>query len=193
MGAAPISASGVLTPSGEPASPWNLAGLSAETPDCNLQSPRFVLGQLFLFACVLATLSIAGILFVLFGPVPVKRSVTMVPRMSIPVQLAPMPSLSSQLAPADPLFAPQPVFTAPQPFEPAPAVAVAVAPPAPVAVRKPMGAKVQPLPRKRAAKGTASPFAPVVRSGQRQVREEDAVTNPVPLFDSEEMTRVDDV
>lgn len=152
-----------------------------------MQLQWFVLGQIFLFACVLATLSIAGIFFVLFGPVPVKKSVTMVPRMSIPVQLAPMPSLATQLAPADPLFAPQPVFTAPEPVR-------AVATPQPVAaVRKPMGAKVQPLPRKRAAKGTASPFAPVVRSGQRQIREEDAATNPVRLFDSEEMTRVDDV
>jgi hypothetical protein len=164
--------------------------LAAESADCILQIQSSVLGQIFLFACVIATLSIAGIFFVLFGPVPVKRSVTMVPRMSIPVQLAPMPSLASQLAPADPLFAPQPVFTPPAPLEPVPAVAVA--PPEPVAaVRKPKGAKVQPLPRKRAAKGTASPFAPVVRSGQRQVRDEDAVTNPVPLFDDEEMTRVD--
>ncbi len=180
------------TPSGVQTSLCDLAGLSADRTDYKLQFTDSVLGQIFLFACVLATLSIAGIFFVLFGPLPAKRSVAMMPRVSIPVHTAPMPSLAGHLAPAETLFAPQPVFT--PPVEAIAPVAVAAAPPVPV--RRPKGAKVQPLPRKRAAIGTDSPFAPVVRSAQRQVREEDAVTNPVPVFESDdisdEMTRVDD-
>ena len=164
-----------------------------------------MLGQLFLVACVLATLSIAAILFILFGPVPVKSRVTVVPRLSMPVATSPLPSLAAQLAPArDQYFEPSfgsTIQGAPPPYAAAPSHASATPPPLPIAatppptpIRKPKGAKVQPMPRKRAAKGTDSPFAPVVRSGYRQMREEDVRTNPVRrvMFESEEFTTVDE-
>jgi hypothetical protein len=174
-----------------------------------------VLGQLFLVACVLATLGIAAIFFILFGPVPVKRSVIVVPRLSRPVSTTPLPSLAAQLAPAreqhfTPSFA-STIQGAPPPFAAAPTYAApsATPPPLPIAatpppipIRKPKGAKVQPMPRKRVAKGTDSPFAPVVRHRvreedvrqHRQMREEELRTNPVRRvqFESEEFTTVDE-
>ncbi|HEY5951595.1 MAG TPA: hypothetical protein VIV40_39145 [Kofleriaceae bacterium] len=157
-----------------------------------------MLGQLFLLTCVAASLSIAGILFVLFGPVPVKRSVTVVPRLSAPPLAPATPSLAAQLAPSrEQHFTP----AFPVPFQ----NTLPSAPPvAPAPARKPKGQKVQPMQRKRVARGTESPFAPVVR--HRNFREEDAATNPVPLvsqptgsswggdseFNSEEFTTIDD-
>jgi len=161
-----------------------------------------VLAQLFLLACVGAALSVAGILFVLFGPVPVKKRVTVVPRLAAPT-VAPamaMPSLVAQLAPAreqhfTPTFAVEqaPMVDFEPPTLPTPAAPVAV---------KPKGQKVQPLPKKRSAKGTGSPapFAPVVRQREhreerpRHYREEEVRTNPVRRvsFESGEMTTVDD-
>lgn len=157
-----------------------------------------MLGQLFLLACVAATLSIAAIFFVLYGPVPVKKRVMVVPRLPT-FAVTPAPTLVAQLAPAS---APQ--FTPAQPLAPPPVPSRAASPmPLPAAatpeslpvvaapVRKPKGAKVQPLPRKRAAKGTESPspFAPVVR---HRPREEDVATNPVSTFDADELTTVDE-
>lgn len=161
-----------------------------------------MLGQLFLLACVAATLSIAAIFFVLYGPVPVKKRVMVVPRLPT-LPATPAPTLVAQLAPAR-----EQLFTPPQPIAPSaspraaspmplpaadtptsfPAIA-AVPPPSPV--RKPKGAKVQPLPRKRSARGTdsPSPFAPVVR---HRPREEDIATNPVSTFDADELTTVDE-
>lgn len=148
-------------------------------------------------------LSIAAIFFILFGPVPIKRRVVVLPRMAAP-SLAPLPSLAAQLAPAreqhfTPSFgatiqgAPPPYAAAPThaPSPVPPPLPIAATPP-PVPMRKPKGAKVQPMPRKRAAKGTDSPFAPVVRS--RQAREEEMRTNPVPrvMFESEELTTIDE-
>jgi len=165
-----------------------------------------VLGQLFLLACVAAALSVVGIFFVLFGPVPVKRRVTIVPRLAVPLVAPAMPSLAAQLAPSR-----EQHFTPTFAVESAPVVdyepPTLQTPHAPVAV-KPKGQKVQPLPKKRAAKGTGSPapFAPVVRARQYQerrderedrrpyYREEEVQTNPVRRvsFDSGEMTTVDD-
>jgi hypothetical protein len=158
-----------------------------------------VLGQLFLFACVVAMLSVAGIFFVLYGPVPVKRRVTVVPRLSAsgvfvaPALPAPAaPSLVAQLATGDEFFTP------PRPVQVVAAPIPATAAPVP-SLHRPKGNKVQPLPKKRSAKGTESPnpFAPVVRSaGYRQMREEDVATNPIRLHDSDEFsedfTTVDD-
>lgn len=152
-----------------------------------------MLGQLFLFACLVAAAAVAGILFVLFGPVPVKKRVTVVARLSASIPLtrpAAVPTLVSQLASGSDEF-----FTPPRPVQVVAAVEdtiPATAAPVP-SLRKPKGGKVQPLPKKRAAKGTESPnpFAPVVRSGSRQVREEDVATNPVRLFDTGELTIVD--
>lgn len=161
-----------------------------------------MLGQLFLLACVAATLSIAAIFFVLYGPVPVKKRVMVVPRLPT-FGATPAPTLVAQLAPTTaPQFTPvQPIAPSPVPSRaaspmPLPAAAtpeslpvVAARPPSPV--RKPKGAKVQPLPRKRAARGTdsPSPFAPVVR---HRPREEDVATSPVSTFDADELTTVDE-
>jgi hypothetical protein len=180
-----------------------------------LQPPDAVLGQLFLFACGLALLSVAGILFILFGPLPVKRSVMIVPRLSRPLTPQPLPSLVAQLAPArqqhfTPSF-PTTIQGAPPPYAAAPvATASPIPPPLPIAATPPptppptprkAGAKVQPMPRKRVAKGTDSPFAPVVRHRVRDedvrrgaMRDEDLRTTPVRrvTFESEEFTTVDD-
>lgn len=173
---------GDRTPRGARGSSCDLGSLSADSADWNLQPHVLVLGQLFLLTCVAATLSIAGILFVVLGPVPVKRRVTILPRLSAPVATTAIPSLVAQLAPAH-----EQHFTPTQPVQTAP-VATAVAPP----TRK-KAAKVEPLPRKRSARGTnaPSPLAPVVRSGYRQMRDEDVATNPVRLFESEELTLID--
>ena len=148
----------------------DVAALQGACTDRDLQPGGGVLGHLFLLACVAAALSIAAIFFVLYGPVPVKRRVMVVPRLPV-LAAAPAPTLVAQLAPAR-----QQVFT--------PAAVTVVAPP-PTPLRKPMGAKVQPLPRKRSARGSEPPFAPVVR---RRPREEDVATNPVRIFDAEELT-----
>ena len=151
-----------------------------------------MLGQIFLFTCVVALASVAGILFVLFGPVPQKKKVTVVPRLPASVPFAaPAPSLVQQLARGGEEF-----FTPPQLAQleaPKLEVPTAHASPPPVPM-KPKGQKVQPLPKKRSARGTEapSPFAPVVRSAQRQMRDEDVQTNPVQLFDMEEFTAVDE-
>ena len=156
-----------------------------------MHSSAAVLGQFFLFTCVVALASVVGILFVLFGPVPQKKKVTVVPRLAAAVPFvtpAPAPTLVQQLSRAGDEF-----FTPPQPvrLEMEIATAHASPPPAPM---KPRGGKVQPLPKKRSARGTEapSPFAPVVRSAQRQMREEDVATNPVELFDMDEFTAVDE-
>jgi hypothetical protein len=176
-----------------------------------------VLGQLFLIACVLATLSVAAILVVLYGPVPVKKRVVVVPRLTARASVSVMPaapSLVAQLAPA-PEQSFSSVFTATIQGASPPAYAAAPAPssaksiktppplplpvantPPPVPMRKPAGAKVQPLAKSRSARGTGSPgpLAPVVRP--RQYREEDVVTDLVPRQDSfeetEELTVVED-
>lgn len=155
-----------------------------------MQPSAAVLGQLFFVVCIASMLGIAAILMILFGPVPQKKSVVIVPRLGghVPVAPAGPPSLVAQLAPArDQFFTPpQPLQHAPQTsFEPLPAAAAPVPSLTPPPKRK--AAKVQPAPRKRIAKGTDSPFAPVVRS--RPVpREEDLQTNPVPLFEAEVAT-----
>ena len=174
-----------------------------------MQSPSLVLGQLFLLVCLAAMLAVAGILLILFGPLPVRRRVAIVPRLgAAPLPVAPFavaPSFAAASLPAVGSSASlvsqlarggsDEFFTPPRPVqvvaheEPIPVTAAQVP-----SLRKPKGGKVQPLPKKRAAKGTESPapFAPVVRSAQRQLRdEEDMATSPVPTFDTSELTIVD--
>jgi hypothetical protein len=155
-----------------------------------------------MFACFVALAAIASILFVLFGPVPVKRRVMVVPRLSgalpqpVPASMAApiAPSLVAQLASAssgDEFFTPpRPVQVVPD-NQPIPATAAPVP-----SLRPARGGKVQPLAKKRSARGSEapSPFAPVVRSGYRQMRDEDVATSPVEritTFDSGEFTTVD--
>ena len=161
-----------------------------------MQPSSAVLGQLFFLVCMASMLGIAAILFILFGPVPQKKSVVIVPRLGGHVPVAPVaqPSLVAQLAPArDQFFTPpQPLQPAPQTsFEPLPAAAAPVPTLTPPKPPKPKAAKVQPAPRKRIAKGTDSPFAPVVRARPVQ-REDDLQTNPVPLFEAEVATLAND-
>lgn len=85
------------------------------------------------------------ILFVLFGPVPVKRKVTIVPRH----------------APPD-VFGAQPIIRASQ-LTPAAAAAVAIEP----VTFSPRGETPQPLPRSRSARGTSSPRHRVGTSSPR--------------------------
>ncbi len=93
-----------------------------------------MLGQLVLLVCIAAGMTASCILFVLFGPVPVKRKVTIVPRH----------------APPD-VFGAQPLI---RPSQLTPAVAA-------VAIEQvtfsPRGETPQPLPRSRSARGTSSP------------------------------------
>ncbi|HEY5920812.1 MAG TPA: hypothetical protein VIV11_04040 [Kofleriaceae bacterium] len=167
-----------------------------------------MLGQLFLVACGLAALSVAVIVFVVLGPVPVKRKVVIAPRLSVsgPVSTYPMPTLVAQLAPASQSFSQPYPSTFPATIQGAPPIVPArptpsarmnapeppplpiAETPSPVSMRKPKGQKVQPMPRKRAAKGTAapSPLAPVVRP--RSYYQDDAVTAQVRMFETEELT-----
>jgi hypothetical protein len=151
-----------------------------------------------MFACVVALAAVAGILFVLFGPVPVKRRVVIAPRLSAVMPLADRaaiaPSLVAQLASASPG---DEFFTPPRPLQVVPHDAIPATAAAVPSLRSPRGSnKVQPLAKKRSARGTEapSPFAPVVRSGYRQMRDEDIATSPVERiesFDSGEFTTVD--
>jgi hypothetical protein len=167
-----------------------------------------VLGQLFLVVCVLATLSVAAILLVLYGPVPVKRRVVVVPRLTARASVTAIPSLAAQLAPAadqsfssvfpatiqgasPPAYAAAPSST---PVKMPPPLPVVNTPPPVPMMRKPAGEKVQPLKKARSARGTGSPspLAPVVRS---RPPEEEVVTNQMPradFDDTEDLTVVED-
>ena len=93
-----------------------------------------MLGQLVLLVCIAAGMTASCILFVLFGPVPVKRKVTIVPRH----------------APPD-VFGAQPMI---RPSRLTPAVALEAA----TALEfSPRGESPEPLPRSRSARGTSSP------------------------------------
>ena len=150
-----------------------------------------------MFACVVALAAVGGILFVLFGPVPVKRRVVIAPRLAAAMPLADRavaPSLVAQLASVSPG---DEFFTPPRPLQVVPHDAIPATAAAVPSLRSPRsGNKVQPLAKKRSARGTEapSPFAPVVRSGYRQMRDEDIATSPVERiesFDSGEFTTVD--
>jgi len=92
-----------------------------------------VLGQLVLLVCIAAGMTASCILFVLFGPVPVKRKVTIVPRH----------------APPD-MFGAQPVI---RPSQLTPAGAVAIE----QVTFRPRGESPAALPRSRSARGTSAP------------------------------------
>ena len=94
---------------------------------------HFVVGQLVLLVCIAAGMTASCILFVLYGPVPVKRKVTIVPRHAPPDVFGAQPIIRpSQLTPA--AAAPAVSFT-------------------PV----PTGDRPAALPRTRSARGTSSP------------------------------------
>lgn len=141
-----------------------------------------MLASIVLLVCLAAIAVAAGIVFIVFGPVPVNRRVTMVSRIS-----APMPTAAGPIAmPGMPVFDPaQATFTpvadefsaerhavfaaepnpatafpaerhaaaALEPPAPPPRKARPLAPLAPAQLRRPRTAP-QPLPRVRSARGT---------------------------------------
>lgn len=103
-----------------------------------MQYDIFVLGSLVLVGCIAAIGGVVGILFVLYGPVPIKRKVTMVSRIQAPMPLAAMPVMFQP--------PPPPVTPVEAPVQPA---ATAVEPPAATAVEPPAPKKVVAPPRKK--------------------------------------------
>jgi hypothetical protein len=178
-----------------------------------LQYHRPVLATLVLFACFAAGCVVAAILFVLYGPVPVKRKVTMISR--IPIAAAPVvfeapvvgtpDMIPSVAAPAfappafaiDPAPAPAPVAaiapvvtdlaivsSQPSRGEPTRARRSSAPPPLPAAVRRPAG-EPPPLSRTRSARGTDT----TMPSGRTlDVRAHEPVSTS---FDTDERTYVD--
>jgi hypothetical protein len=139
-----------------------------------------VLGTLVLLAFVAALGAVGVIAFVLFGPVPVNRKVTIVSRIQ-PVAM-PRAALPIQLqAPIEVVFA-----AASPPPPPAPRRAAAVdSPIVPLALRRPRGDTPPPRPPQRMARGT--------QGRPRQDFDSVEVTAPqAPSFDVDEMTHVED-
>jgi len=118
-----------------------------------------VLSSIVLLLCLAASVAAAGILVVLFGPLPVRRRITMVSR------IQPMPMAAGPVAmPGMPIFDPsQATFTPahalpviPHPIAAAvepPRRAKPVAPIAPLQLRRPR-TMPSPLARTRSARGT---------------------------------------
>jgi hypothetical protein len=125
---------------------------------------------------------VAVIAFVLYGPVPVNRKVTIISRI-VPVPL-PRAALPIQLeAPIE--IVPAMMIAPPSP-PPTPRRAAAVdAPIAPLVLRRPRGDTPPPRPPQRMARGT--------QGRPRQTFDSIEVTAPqAPSFDVEEMTHLDD-
>lgn len=131
-----------------------------------------MLATIVLLLCLASAAIAAGILFVLFGPVPVNRRVTMVSRIQpvLPIAAGPiaMPGMQvfdpaqAHFTPAQALPATRPAYghaLAPDPADniepprPAPRKAKPLPPIAPVQLRRPRTAP-SPLPRTRSARGT---------------------------------------
>lgn len=108
-----------------------------------MQYLGIVVGQLVLLVCIAAGMTASCILFVLYGPVPVKRKVTIVPRH----------------APPD-VFGAQPVIR-PSQLTPAAAAPVSFTP-------VPTGQSPTRLPRNRSARGTSSPRHRVTQTDEAQ-------------------------
>jgi hypothetical protein len=147
-----------------------------------------MLGTIVLLACVAASGVVGCILFVVVGPVPVKRRVTMVSRIQplpLPVTAAPImieapvgyaPPIAPFEPPSDLQFTPPP----PPPRRRAHAVDGPVV--APRVIRRPRS-EPSPLPRTRAARGT-----------QGRSREFDSIEvthRESPTFDADDHTTVE--
>jgi hypothetical protein len=134
-----------------------------------------VLAQIILVLCFAAGMAASCIIFVLYGPVPVRRKVTIVPRLSPPDPFAqnraaaiislPVqpPSVQQQVAPGIAFRLPQESIAQPQTahaHEPRPARPKKSDPRpgtpdvAPLVLRRPRGESPAPLPRSRSARGT---------------------------------------
>jgi hypothetical protein len=160
-----------------------------------------VLGTLVLLLVVAALAVVVGIVFVLFGPVPINRKVVMVS----PIQAMPSAAASIMMAPIRAPAIPDATAWAPTPSQVAVAAAITpapIAPPVPAArprkitpvergavhiaaARAPRGETPPPLPRSRAARGT--------QGRPREIFESVEVTTQAPgrpqqSFDSVEVT-----
>jgi hypothetical protein len=123
-----------------------------------------VLAQIILVLCFAAGMAASCIIFVLYGPVPVRRKVTIVPRLAPPDPFAQNRAAAIISLPAQPpsvqqQVAPGIAFVLPQGSgsHAAPPVAHAashVAHVAPLVLRRPRGESPAPLPRNRSARGT---------------------------------------
>jgi hypothetical protein len=127
-----------------------------------------VLASILLLLCGGAAVTAGGILFVLFGPIPINRRVTMVSRMQpMPmaagsVAMAGMPifdpaqaSFSSSFNPAVSPSVP-PVSVAPVSVAIEPSAPRRAKPPAPIVHPRGPHSGLAPLPRTRSARGTGS-------------------------------------
>jgi len=140
-----------------------------------------VLGTLVLLAFLGAAGAVAVIAFVLYGPVPVNRKVTIVSR----IQPIPMPRAALPIQIEIPVE--MPVVAAPPPLPRAPSprmVAAVEAPIVPMNLRRPRS--LTPPPRTRMARGP--------EGRPRQAFDSLEVTAPTapPSFEVEEMTHLDD-
>lgn len=115
-------------------------------------APLFhVLGSLVLFGCAVAGCVAAGILFVLFGPVPVNRRVTMVSR------VRPMPAAADPILIDPAAFGAQPAFAVEPPPAPSPQpTAFAVEQPAFAAPTAPPIIRQDATPQRPAARSDAT-------------------------------------
>lgn len=157
-----------------------------------------MLGTLVLLMCLVAGVVAAGILFVVLGPVPVNRRVTMVSRIvPMPVAVGPvaMPGMpvfdpgQAQFTPARALpavqaYVAQPIAAAVELPPPPPVRKARPAPPiAPLHVRRPRTAPA-PLARDRAARGT--------ERSPRQSFDLDHTAKDAPVFELEDVTFLED-
>lgn len=181
-----------------------------------------MLASIVLVLCVAAIAVAAGIVFVVLGPVPVNRRVTMISRIS-----APMPTAVGPVAmPGMPVFDPAQATFSPladefsaerhAPFSVEPQVSSAfpaerhvaavepparkaIAPIAPAQLRRPRTAP-SPLPRSRSARGTeprnpALPerdTTPHMTTRARQAFEVEHTAQDIPMFDGDDFTLVED-
>ncbi len=138
-------------------------------PRSKIATSQTVIGTLVLLVCLAAGAVAAGIVFIVLGPIPVNRRVTMVSRIvPMPVAAGPvaMPGMpvfdptQAAFTPARPLpaipdpFA-QPFAAAIEPPRPPPRKAKPLPPIAPVQLRRPRTTPA-PLARTRSARGTES-------------------------------------
>jgi hypothetical protein len=180
-----------------------------------------VLGTLVLLLVVAASAVVAGIVFVLFGPVPINRKVVIVaPIQAMPTAAAPI-MMAPIRAPQAPAI-PDATAWAPTPSQVAVAAAITpapIAPPVPAArprkitpvergavniaaARPPRGETPPPLPRSRAARGTqgrpreifesVEVTAQAPRRPQQTFDSVEVTARQASSFDADEMTSLDE-
>jgi len=167
-----------------------------------------VLAQIILALCLAGGMAACCIIFVLYGPVPVRKKVTIVPRLAPPDPFAQHraaaiislpaqpPSAQQQVAPGIAfILPPQPEAfgaAAIEPPRPAPARKPKRSDPrpgtpdvAPLVLRRPRGESPSPLPRNRSARGTERrPRPSELDLDITNVRPRQAAENPEDTLDT---------